>query len=224
NTIVARLFDSNGVASTEPFAVSTAGIASVTRPSIAMNEAGGFVVVWDGDPRLARLDDIHGRCFGPDGTPRSDPFVVNSLREGRQQWPQVAVDGNHGFIVVWQHEHEDPNVATDIFAQRFAGDHGPAGDEFKLNGYVAGKQRYPAVALSGHGSAFVAWESDDQDGSDYGIFARITLGADMNADGAVDFRDLSVLGRSWRGNGDDLTGDDLVDARDLEALCRHWLE
>lgn len=171
NTICARQFDANGVPVTEPFNVSTTDIASITRPSIAMAPSGDFVVVWDGDPNRASLDDIHARCFAWDGTPQSDPFVANSLREGPQQWPQVAMGDANEFAVVWQHEHDDLNLATDIFARRFEFDGQPVDVETKLNGYVAGKQRYPEVAIRSDGSLIAAWESDDQDGSGYGIFA-----------------------------------------------------
>lgn len=173
DTIRACLFDPNGVPTTEPFGVSLAAIASITRPSIAMSASGAFVIAWDGDPNRASLDDIHARCFAPDGTPRSGPFLVNSLRKGPQQWPQVAMTDVNEFTVVWQHEHDDPNLATDIFARRLDIDGRPIDVETKLNGYVAGKQRYPEVAMALDGSLIAAWESDDQDGSGYGIFACI---------------------------------------------------
>ncbi|UCD48839.1 MAG: hypothetical protein JSW27_15040 [Phycisphaerales bacterium] len=173
NTICACQFDANGVPVAEPFDVSTADIASTTHPSIAMALNGDFVVVWDGDPNRASLDDIHVRCFAWDGTPRSDPFVANSLREGPQQWPQVAMSDVNEFTVVWQHEHDDPNLATDISACRFDLDGHPVDVETKLNGYVADKQRYPEVATGLDGSLIAAWESDDQDGSGYGIFALV---------------------------------------------------
>jgi len=231
NTVRACLFDANGWATTEPFDVSRADIASVTRPSIAMRATGDFVVVWDGDPNLASLDDIHARCFEPNGTPQSEPFLINSRREGAQQWPQVAMGETNEFAVVWQHEHQDPNIASDIFARRFHLDGRPIGEEVKLNGYVAGRQRYPEAAMANDGSLIAAWESDDQDGSGYGIFARIEPPpptADLNADGTVDFRDFRRLGGSWLASGEneagDLTADGLVNSRDLEILCQHWLD
>jgi hypothetical protein len=222
--IYARLFDAKGAAMGAPLAVSTAGIASVTRPSIAMNETGDFVVVWDGDPKLASLDDIHARRYGPGGMPRSGSFVVNAYRDGRQQWPRVAMGTGGGFVVVWQHEDDNSEFGADVAAQHFDRNGQPCSSEGILNSHVDGKQRYPVVAMSRHGAAIAAWESDDQDGSGYGIFARVEAGADVNADGVTDFGDFCLLGRSWRGDTRDLTGDGSVDARDLKKLCRHWLE
>ncbi|HPY48792.1 MAG TPA: hypothetical protein PLO68_02965 [Sedimentisphaerales bacterium] len=170
NAIMAKQFDATGVPAGEPFQVSEIDFASITRPSVAMCASGDFVVTWDGDPNRAGDDDVHARCFDPNGAPRTGQFTVNTLCDGAQQWPRVAIDDANEFIVVWQHEHEDPNVGTDIWARRFDATGAPVGEQFQLNGYVAGKQQSPDVAIAGN--AFVAaWESDDQDGSGYGIFA-----------------------------------------------------
>jgi len=227
-TVRARLFGPSGLATTDPFDVSMAAITSVTRPSIAMGTDGDFVVAWDGDPNRASLDDIHARYFEPNGVPRSEPFRVNTLCEGPQQWPQVAMSDGNEFAVVWQHEHDDPNLATDIFVRRFDLNGHPIDVETKLNGYVAGKQRYPDIAMAADGSLVVAWESDDQDGSGYGIFACVASSVDLNVDGTVDFADFGLLARLWYApksrTPSDLTGNEWIDALDLEKFCRHWLE
>jgi hypothetical protein len=183
NAIMVRRFDANGVAASEPFQVNEIDFASITSPSLAMSASGDFVVVWDGDPNRASDDDVHGRCFDPNGAPRTAQFTVNSLCEGAQQWPRVAIDDVNEFVVVWQHEHVDPNVATDIWARRFDAAGTPVDEQFQLNGYVAGKQQYPDIALAGDSAFIAAWESDDQDGSGYGIFAVTepwTIAADPN--------------------------------------------
>jgi hypothetical protein len=69
NSIMARLFDPNGLPRTDTLEVNTVSFGSVTRPSIAMDSAGYFVVAWDGDPNLAGLDDIHARAYEPNGAP-----------------------------------------------------------------------------------------------------------------------------------------------------------
>jgi len=182
SSVMARLFDANGIPVCEAFEVSTVALASLTRPSIAMNAAGGFVIVWDGDPNRASADDIHARIFDPNGTPRTGQFIVNTLTEGAQQWPQVATSDANEFVVVWQHETDDPNVATDILARRL-GAAGPAGEPFQLNAHVLDKQRYPDVATRGDGAFVATWESNGQDGSGYGIFAHLVgpaAGPDVN--------------------------------------------
>lgn len=172
-TIVARLFDPNGEPHTEPFDVSTVAISSITRPSIAMNSPGYFVIAWDGDPNRASEDDIHARLFDPNGTPRGEPFIVNSLRDGAQQWPQVSINDANEFTIVWEHDTGDLNLATEIFARRFDPNGSPAGEPFQLNTHTLDKQRDPDVAMAGDGSFVAVWESSEQDGSACGVFAHV---------------------------------------------------
>jgi len=172
-TITARLFDPNGVPRTEPFDVSTVAISSVTRPSIAMNSSGYFVVAWDGDPNRASEDDIHARLFDPNGTSRGEPFIVNSLGDGAQQWPRISINDANEFVIVWEHDTGDPNLATEIFVRRFDPNGSPAGEPFQLNTHTLDKQRDPDVAMAGDGSFVAVWESNEQDGSACGVFAHV---------------------------------------------------
>ncbi len=170
--VMARLFEPDGTPATDAFQVNTENIASVTRPCVAMNAGGCFVVAWDGDPNRAADDDIHARIYDPNGRPAGEPFLVNTIRTGAQQWPQVAVNDANEFAIAWEHETSDPNAATDIFARRFDGRGQPVGDAFQLNTHTPGRQRYPDVAVATDGSFVATWESEDQDGAGYGVFAH----------------------------------------------------
>lgn len=170
--IFARLYNADGVPVTDPFQVNTAGISSVTRPALAMNSLGYFVVAWDGDPVRATQDDIHARLYEPEGVPRGDPFVVNTIQAGAQQWPQVAINDANELLVVWMNDTGDPN-ATEIAARYFDPNGTPVGEQFQLNTYTLDKQQYPDVALANDGTYLAAWESEGQDGSDSGIFADV---------------------------------------------------
>jgi hypothetical protein len=172
--VFARLFDPNGVPRTAAFEVSTSSFSSVTGPSIAMSRAGDFVIVWDGDPNRAGDDGVLGRCYDPNGRPRSEPFRVSTVRNGAAQWPQAAMNDVNEIVVVWQHETQDANAATDIFARRFDGSGNALTEPVQLNTYTAGHQRYPDVALTRDGDFAAVWESEGQDGSGYGIWACVT--------------------------------------------------
>jgi hypothetical protein len=172
NSIMAGLFNADGSAKTEPFKVDTAAFKSVTQPSVAMDETGCFIVTWDGDPNLASLDDIHARMFDPNGMALSEQFIVNATTEQAQQNPKAAMNGSGEFVIVWE-GRIDPNVnASDIFCQRFDGSGQPIGSEFRLNTTMAGDQRSPAVAIGPDGRFVTVWQSDEQDGSGFGIFGR----------------------------------------------------
>ena len=230
NSIMARLFDSNGAPRTETFQVNTVRFNSITRPSVAMGAAGNFVVAWDGDPNLAGLDDIHARLYDANGTALGEQFLVNATEAGAQQYPQAAMNDDGEFVIVWDCRI-DPNDENqrDIFGQRFGSSGEFIGDEFQINTYELNDQRYPAVAINGAGRFVAAWQSQTQDGSRYGIFARpgpIIGSADFDADGLVDLRDYSILADEWHKNENPLTADliddNRIDEQDLAEFCRQW--
>jgi hypothetical protein len=171
--ILVRLFDIYGVPLTDPLEVNTASIVSVTQPSIAMNTLGCFLVAWDGDPKRASEDNIYARFYHPNGQARGEPFLVNVIVAGTQQWPQAAINDANEFVLVWEHDTGDPNAAaTEIAARRFDHNGVPMGSQFQLNTHTLDQQRYPDVAMFRDGSFLTTWESNGQDGSGYGIFAR----------------------------------------------------
>ncbi len=48
----------------------------------------------------------------------------------------------------------------------------PVGPEFRINTYTANDQRTPSIAADTDGDFVVAWTSDGQDGSSYGVYAQ----------------------------------------------------
>jgi len=144
NSIMGRLFDPNGEPRTDAFDVSTIGFGSVTRPSIAMDDSGRFVVTWDGDPNLAGMDDIHARLFDANGAPSGEQFLVNTITTCAQQYPQAAMNGEGEFVIVWDCRI-DPNDDNqrDIFGRRFGSSGEFIGDEFQINTFELNDQRKP---------------------------------------------------------------------------------
>lgn len=229
-SIIARLYDANGVAMTNPFDVSTIKITSFSQPVIAMDAAGCFLVTWDGDPNFARLDDIHCRLYEPNGVSMGDQFTVNSTTERAQQNPQAAMNDLGQFVIVWDSEG-DPNVSEkDIHGQRFDISGARIGSEFRLNSYTDSDQKSPAVAILEGGRFGAVWQSENQDSSSYGIFGEteeIISAADFNLDGYVNFPDYSILAAEWHQTASplvsNLVDDAAVDNRDLSAFCQNWL-
>ena len=230
NSIMGRLYNADGSSKTEPFEVSTIRFSSVTQPSISMSTEGGFVAVWDGDPELAGLDDIHARMFEADGTAIGEQFIVNTNAEGPQQNPEVAINNRRQFIVVWDSKIDPDINEREIFAQRYDSTGEAIGGEFQVNTHIEADQKRPVVAI-GQGRQFVTtWQSYGQDGSGYGVFARtgqIVGSADFNTDGLVNFSDYCILADEWFKIGElltaDLIEDNKINERDLAEFCYQWL-
>jgi hypothetical protein len=103
--------------------------------------------------------------------PLGGEFQVNTYTSGRQSYPDMARDDWGNFVVVWQSDFKDGSN-WGIIGQRFDSAGGAVGGEFLVNTYTTGIQSLPAVAMVDQGAFVVVWNSDDQDGSNRGIFSQ----------------------------------------------------
>ena len=87
-----------------------------------------------------------------------------------QRQPAVAGLSGGGFVIVWSSNHGDGSF--DIFAQRYTATGVKQGVESRLNTFVAGDQRAPAVAALLSNAFVVVWASDGQDGSGNGVYGQ----------------------------------------------------
>jgi hypothetical protein len=83
-------------------------------------------------------------------------FRVNSVTTGWHRRPQIAIDGDGDFVVVWSFQ----SPAAGIFARRFDATGTPLGDDFQVNSYTTDAQVEPSVAGTADGSFVVAWRQE----------------------------------------------------------------
>ncbi len=155
--IYAQRFTADGATIEANFKVNdNKGNSDQQMPSIAANDSGKFVIVWQ-DSRNKNTD-IYGQRFTADGMLLGENFKINKdLNTARQSEPALAVDAAGNFIVVWKDERNNKN--EDIYLQRYASDGSPLGNNLKVNDDSVGAiQRDPAVAFDGSGNFVVAWE------------------------------------------------------------------
>jgi len=230
NIIMARQYDAAGQDKANPFEVSTGEFFSISHPSIGMDVSGHFVVCWEGHPDSAAEKDIHARRYKFDGSALSQQFTVNTTTAGAQEYPEAAMNSKREFVIVWSSETVPGTNERDIFGQRHDSLYKPLGDEFQINTYVVDDQKYPAVEIRYNGEFITVWQSDGQDGSDYGVFGEMgprAGSADFTGDGFVNFRDYCALAEDWLKNENplkaDLIDDNRIDEQDLGAFCEQWL-
>ena len=75
-------------------------------------------------------------------------------------------------MVAWTSYYQDGGSTTGVFAQRYAADGSPVGDEFRVNTCTADDQQFPAGARDALGNIVSVWTSYGQDGDREGVFAR----------------------------------------------------
>jgi hypothetical protein len=116
---------------------------------------------------IERLERRRLLSLAPDGA----EFRVNTFTTSDQGVPAIAVDADGDCVVVWESFAQDGS-GRGIYAQRYNAAGVPQGPEFRVNTSTTGDQRFPAVAMDADGDFVVVWDSDAQDGSGSGIFAR----------------------------------------------------
>lgn len=227
NSVMARLYNSDAMAVTEVFPISSVPFGSLTRPAVAMRNDGYFVATWDGHYEPFSVDYIHARAFISDGTPLGEQFVVNTATEHAQEYPRISMAEEGEFVIVWHGKSAFEANKRDVFARQYNHSSVPLGREIRLNSFALDEQKYPAVAISRYARFVAVWQSLDQDGSGYGIFATSShrvCPADFTGDGFVNFRDYCTLIDQWLTQGDaDLTMDGMIDFIDMGEFCRSWL-
>ncbi len=97
--------------------------------------------------------------------------AVNTTTAGSQFAAGVAGEPGGPYLVVWQSTGQDGGGAG-IYARLFDAAGSALTGEIHVSQTTAGDQVTPAVAWSPAGTFLVAWASNGQDGSGYGIFAR----------------------------------------------------
>jgi hypothetical protein len=102
--------------------------------------------------------------------PLDDEFLVNTTTDNHQQLPDVAMDSDGNFVVVFQNHL--PVTNANVSAQRYNAAGGPEGSEFLVNTTQSSGNTFPAVAMDDDGDFVVVWEDFGDDGSGYGIFGQ----------------------------------------------------
>jgi hypothetical protein len=166
--IFAQRFDAAGLAQGEEFQVNSHTTFSQTRPAVAMDAQGDFVVVWEDDDQDGSPSSVFARRYDAAGAPQGGEFPVNSLTTGGQRAPSVAMDAD-----AWSGNGAGDNLG--VFARRYNAAGVAQGPEFRVNSFITGSQGVPSVAMDADGDFVVAWESysyGGQDGSDHGVYAQ----------------------------------------------------
>lgn len=116
--IFGRRYAHDGTSLGEPFRVNRTQANDQKWPSVAMDAAGNFVVVWESLDQDGSGNGIFGQRFDAQGREVGGEFLINTATANDQQHPVVASDPLGNLVVVWESEQADGRF--DIVAQRYA--------------------------------------------------------------------------------------------------------
>jgi len=212
--VYGQLYDANGNTVGSEFQVNSTATDTSTQwyNSVAMDVDGDFVVVWESDQN--GNFDIYAQRFGADGTSQGTEFQVNTTGVGDQARPDVSMDNNGNFAVVWT---SNDGSGDGVYARLFDSTGVPQTGEIQVNSTTASAQNDASVAMGGNGDFVVSWDSFSQDKNNtWGIFAQrfdatgTTVGTEIQVNTTTNgdqiFNDVAISDTGdfvviWNGRG-----------------------
>ncbi|MEP2277774.1 MAG: cadherin-like domain-containing protein, partial [Reichenbachiella sp.] len=159
--IKAQLYNSEGVRQGAEMTVNDGGL-EVGSPEVSLNDDGNFMVVWtsDGGDIGGNSDDIVGKVFDWDREVVKSEFILNTATSGIQRNPNIALNEEGGFIVVW---NDRSNFSTNaIVAQKYSssGAADAAGNQYLGGVDNTHEQLELALAVNGDGDFGITYHFD----------------------------------------------------------------
>ncbi|UCE36192.1 MAG: hypothetical protein JSW00_11670 [Thermoplasmata archaeon] len=170
NGVYAQIYDASGNPAGNEFRVNAYTMGIQGSPSVAMDSTGNFTIAWDGQKDSGDYG-ITARRYKNNGVPIGGEIQVNTYTTDLQSNPSIAMNSTGDFVIVWYSMGQDGS-GTGIYARRYNNNGNPISDEFQVNTYITDNQILPSVAMDLDGNFVITWSSYEQDGSDYGVFAR----------------------------------------------------
>jgi large repetitive protein len=212
-----------GFSDTEEFLVNTYTSNAQQLQSIAMDDAGNFVITWTSDGQDGYGWGVYAKRFKSDGTPDGSEFQVNTTTNSNEGCPSVAMDSVGNFVIAWDTDGQDGS-GYGVFTQRFDNSGNPVGSEFQVNTYTESVQRLANITMANNRNFVITWPSWGQDyPSTNGIFAQLydkfgnPVGSEFQVNTFAEFNQTSPTAAfnsagdfiiawdsgDWNGNGDD---------------------
>ncbi len=167
----AKRYQADGTPAGDEFQVNAETGSTQWRPAVAIDTWGNFVITWESSGQDGSSYGIYAQRYDADGNPVGTEFRVNTETASSQIRPSIAMDGLGDFVVTWSSNLQDGS-GYGVYAQAFFADGVRKGREVLVNTFTGGSQTYSKIALDARGNFVVAWASDGQDGSGYGVYAR----------------------------------------------------
>ncbi|QDU75767.1 hypothetical protein Pan97_28090 [Bremerella volcania] len=167
--IFARWYDSSGNPITGEVLINQTTGGVQANPAVAVASDGSASFVWQG-VGAGDFDGIFYRRFDATGQPLTGEILVNTTTSQEQAEPDVAINSSDVVLVTWSSRHQDGSDLG-VYAQRMSLDGSKLGAEFLVNSNTSASQSGATVIDSGEAFT-VAWQSRNQDGDGWGIFAQ----------------------------------------------------
>ena len=201
--IYAQRYDNSGEPIGNNFRVNNDNEgAQQSHPAIDGAEDGFFVICWEDRRFSPGIDQVYAQRFDTSGEPIKINFRVNELAPEAVpcEYPDVAVQDNHAFIICWEDRRYDEYCSIDIFMQIFDPDGERMGYDIDIiDEFEYFPQYRPKVSVNNDGYCVICWvdsrgEIEYQDKFVYDIYAQRL---DINYGGGI-------IGYNFKANTDEI--------------------
>ena len=192
---------------------STTGTEFTESPQTVASDADGdTVTVWVN--RTAGQQGIYAKLSDVIWTVDGNGDPLSTIQPGAQilvtgdqsaMYPSVAVDGDGDFVVTWSQMNSV--TSWDVYARRYDAQGKPLAGAFMVNSETENIQQYSTVAMDQNGDFVITWQSFDQDGDGWGIYAQRYNPAGLPLGGRHEVQVLNFVGNptgtfrlQWLGN------------------------
>jgi hypothetical protein len=172
------IFDIKGYAHTENLTsrldVNSTTIHTQTKPDVAIDQDGNFIVVWESWYQDGSNKGIYGQRYNSELIKVGSEFLINTTTLYSQANPTVEYLENGNFVVVWESWKQDIITPSGygLYGKIFDSDANVVAEEFTVNTYTNDFQWFGDIAPLSDGGFVVAWCSWEQDGDDGGIYVQ----------------------------------------------------
>ncbi len=178
--IYAQRYNSIGIPQGSEFRINTYTTNVSYSPSIAMDNSGNFVIVWQSmnnscspyTENFCSYSEIGGQRFNSQGEKVGSEFIIYSYSNINTYItaPNIVSDKEGNFVIVWN-SFDAGNF--DISVQRYSSSGLPIGSRFIANTYTSDSQFGGNIAMAGNGDFIIGWQSYNQTSENkHGIFAQ----------------------------------------------------
>lgn len=175
--IYARRFDAAGVPLADEFQVNATVAGGQKAPDVARQGTGEFLVVWESFGQDGDQTGVYGQRYTALGATSGPEFRVNLRTVDSQLEPAVGLAADGTAVIAFR------DVARGVLGRAFAADGSSFGGDFRISEPSPLDRGHPSIAVAGNSDFVVAWEGDGQDGSGFGIRARLFAGNFLFRDG-----------------------------------------
>ena len=118
--IYSRRYNADGsAADTVEFIVNNVTIGDQESPRAAMDADGDFVISWHSSGQDGSGFGVYAQRYNADGSAAGGELSVNTVTNGNQEAPSIAMDADDDFVIAWHSDGQDGS--DNVYAQRYLG-------------------------------------------------------------------------------------------------------